>query len=130
MPTKETIDEIDLNAVRSKLREIVVSTDNKYLLMYSLVLLYELEIVLISADHKGDRALDKYGYDTYGSDWVVLLNVSNSFRHNTYSVKNMKKYLQRFIDAPVVYKVLTARGFTEKEVDRYIESLKVLYDNM
>lgn len=130
MPTKETIDKIDLNAVRNKMREVIVSTDNKYLLMYSLVLLYELEIVLVSADCKGERALDKYGYNTYGPDWVVLLNVSNSFRHNTYSVDNMKKYLKRFIDAPVVYKVLTARGFTEKEVDRYIESSRALYNIM
>lgn len=53
MPTKETIDKIDLNAVRNKMREVIVSTDNKYLLMYSLVLLYELEIVLVSADCKG-----------------------------------------------------------------------------
>lgn len=130
MPTKEELNKIDELAVMRRLQEVIVATRDKYLLIWSVIVLYELEIILVSKDLGGELALDKYGYERYDKEWMRLVKVSNTFRHNTYSTQLMVSVLSEYINSPIVYTVLSSRGFTDELISAYIENLGWLLEEL
>lgn len=130
MPTKDELSKIDESDVMRRLREVVAITRNKYLLIWSVIILYELEIILVSKDLGGELALDKYGYERYDKEWVRLVKVSNTFRHNTYNTPLMISVLSEYISSTILYTVLSSRGFTDELISSYRESLQWLLEEL
>lgn len=93
MTTSEPLNKINEEDVWKELTAIITGERDYWRLQISLILLYELTIVLISKAHGCDYVRDKVAAEDYGNDWYELLHVSNKFRHNYYDKELKIKYL-------------------------------------
>ena len=129
MPTKDPLAEVDRDTVIEALHRYVSQSSDINYLKYSLVVLYELLIVLVSMDSGGTFALDKYGKSKYGNDdWLQLVRVSNVFRHNSYDNDKLKMRLRSFISSKIAIKVLVDYGYPREEAIAYNHSLKAVME--
>lgn len=124
MPTKDPLAEVDRDTVIEALHRYVSQSSDINYLKYSLVVLYELLIVLVSMDSGGTFALDKYGND----DWLQLVRVSNVFHHNSYDNDKLKMRLRSFISSKIAIKVLVDYGYPREEAIAYNHSLKAVME--
>lgn len=130
MSTSKRISDIKEDDVTSVLNKVIVSVQDKYALMLSLVLIYGLELMLVSKDSKADETSDIYGLRIYGGEWYRVKDVSIAFSCYTYDKQILINSLKEVLDARIIPVILKARNFNEDSISVYIENLNWLLEEL
>ena len=130
MSANKRIVDIKEDDVKSVLNKVIVPVRDKYALMLSLVLIYGLELMLVSKDSKADVTSDLYGLRTYGGEWYRVKDVSMAFSCYTYDKQRLINSLKEVLDAKIIPVILKARNFTEDAISIYINNLRWLLEEL
>ena len=130
MSANKRIVDIKEDDVKSVLNKVIVPVRDKYALMLSLVLIYGLELMLVSKDSKADVTSDFYGLRAYGGDWYRVKDVSVAFSCYTYDNKRLVDSLQEVLDTEILQVILRVRNFTEDAISIYINNLRWLLEEL
>ena len=130
MSVSKRVVDIKEEDVKLVLNKVIVYVRDKYALMLSLVLLYELELMLVSKDSKADMTSDLYGMRTYGGKWYRVKDVSTAFSCYVYDKHRLLCSLKEVLDAKIIPVMLRTRNFDEELISVYVENLKWLLEEL
>lgn len=122
MPTRDDITELDLERIRALLIDILSS--DKYCALFKLQEVYELGIVLISA-----QGGYKYVSDTYCKSvvdgWQLLVNARNSTSHNLYNNDLVYRDVTRLVESVVFKQIAQLVQINWTLLDKLISDLLI-----
>lgn len=122
MPTRDDITELDLERIRALLIDILSSY--KYCALFKLQEVYELGIVLISA-----QGGYKYVSDTYCKSvvdgWQLLVNARNSTSHNLYNNDLVYRDVTRLVESGVFKQIAQLVQIDWTSLDKLISDLLI-----
>lgn len=130
MSTYGLIKYIPIDKVKDVLKSIVTNNENRYAVLYSLVQLYELEIILVSNDAKADIPSDLYGMKAYGSEWYFVKNVSIASSYYVYDKQMLIDTLSNVVKSTIIPKILKARDFNDVDISGYMKRLQQLLEEL
>lgn len=124
------IKDIPIDEVKAGLKSIVTNKENRYALLYSLVQLYELEIILVSNDAEAETPSDLYGMRAYGSEWCIVKDLSVAFACHVYDKQKLTDALSNAVIATIIPTILKARDLSDEDISGYMQRLQKLLEEL